>query len=81
MQGVGGEGVFEVEGDFSLDEKRSLTLFAVSRTQLPPGIVALIGNEHLVELAVSLDYAQAHPGASLQAPMRAGAHHEERKSP
>jgi hypothetical protein len=68
-----------VEGDFSLDEKRSLTLFAVSRTELAPGIVALIGNEHLVELAVSLDYAQAHPGASLQAAMRAGAHHKERE--
>ena len=77
VQGVGGEGVFEVEGDFSLDEKCFLTLFAVSRTELPPGIVALIGNEHLVELGVSLDYAQAHPDAALQAAIRAGASHKE----
>jgi hypothetical protein len=78
VQGVGGEGVFEVEGDFSLNEKCFLTLFAVSRTELPPGIVALIGNEHLVELGVSLDYAQAHPDAALQAAIRAGASHKER---
>jgi hypothetical protein len=66
VQGVGGEGVFEVEGDFSLDEKHFLTLFASAPSELPPGIVALIENKHLAELSVSLDYAQAHPGAPLQ---------------
>jgi hypothetical protein len=66
VQGVGGEGVFEVEGEFSLDEKHFLTLFASAPSELPPGIVALIGNQHLVELSVSLDYAQAHPGAPLE---------------
>jgi hypothetical protein len=72
VHGVGGKGVFKVEGDFSLDERRFLTLFAVPPSELPPGIVALIGNQHLIEMSVSLDYAQAHPGAPLQDSMAFG---------
>jgi hypothetical protein len=48
VQGVGGKGVFKVEGDLSLDERHFLTLFAVPPSELPPGIVALIGNKHLI---------------------------------
>jgi hypothetical protein len=39
VQGVGGKGVFKVEGDLSLDERHFLTLFAVPPSELPPGIV------------------------------------------
>jgi hypothetical protein len=66
VHGVGGKGVFKVEGDLSLDERHFLTLLAVPPSELPLGIVALIGNKHLIEMSVSLDYAQAHPGTPLQ---------------
>ncbi len=66
VQGLGGKGVFNLEGDILLDENCFLTLFAVSDEELPPGIRALLGNQHLIELSVSLDYAQAHPEGPLQ---------------
>ncbi len=55
-----------MEGDLRLDEKRSITVFAVSERALPPHTFALIGNKELKELSVSLDYAQAHPGCPFQ---------------
>jgi hypothetical protein len=66
VEGVGGKTFFDLEGDLPLDEKNSHHGFAVEENALPPNSWALIGNRHLRELLVSLDYAQANPGHPLQ---------------
>ncbi len=42
-----------------------ITVFAVGSGDLPPDSHALLGNKHLRELRVSLDFAQNHPDGSL----------------
>ena len=66
VEGLGGKTCFDLEGDLLLDEKTFITVFAVEEEALPPSSWALIGNGHLRDLFVSLDYAQANPGRPLQ---------------
>jgi hypothetical protein len=48
-----------------LDGIVEITVFAVGSGDLPPDSHALLGNKHLRELRVSLDFAQNHPDGSL----------------
>ena len=50
--------LFDMEGDFSLGNNGCVTVFAVKKGDLPPGSQALLGNEHLRGLSVSLDFVQ-----------------------
>ncbi len=49
-----------------------LTVFAVKRCDLPPNAHALLGNPHLKQLHVSLDFAQNHPYCRLEEAMDYG---------
>ncbi len=42
-----------------------VTVFAVKKEDLPLDFHALLGNRHLKETFVSLDFAQHHPDGSL----------------
>jgi hypothetical protein len=57
--------LFDMEGELSLAGNVEITVFAVGKDDLPPDSHALLGNKHLRELRVSLDFAQNHPYGSL----------------
>jgi hypothetical protein len=62
LEGIGGTRCFCLEGDLSLGENRQVTVFAAEVGDLPPGTHILLGNQHLIDLGLSLDFVQAHPG-------------------
>ncbi len=45
-----------------MGEKRQITVFAAEVGDLPPNTHLLIGNQDLIDLGLSLDYVQGHPG-------------------
>jgi hypothetical protein len=57
---------FEMEGELSLVENLEITVFAVKNGDLPPNAHAMLGNLHLKQLRVSLDFAQNHPCCRLE---------------
>ena len=62
LEGIGGTRGFCLEGDFSLGENFQITVFGVEKGDLPPGVSILLGNRDLIDLGLSLDYVQGHPG-------------------
>ncbi len=64
-EGCGGRHLFEMEGELSLVNDVEITVFAVNKGDLPPNSRALLGNPHLKQLCVSLDFAQNHPYCHL----------------
>ena len=66
VEGCGGRMLFEMEGELSLAGNLEVTVFAVKKGDLPPNAHALLGNLHLKQLRVSLDFAQNHPYCSLE---------------
>jgi hypothetical protein len=66
VEGCGGRILFEMEGELSLVGKLEITVFAVKKGDLPPNTHALLGNLHLKQLCVSLDFVQNHPYCRLE---------------
>jgi hypothetical protein len=55
-----------MERELSLVGNFEITVFAVEKGDLPPNCHALLGNPHLRQLRVSLDFAQNHPHCRLE---------------
>jgi hypothetical protein len=66
VEGCGGRLLFEMEGELSLAGNLEITVFAVEKGDLPPNSHALLGNPHLRQLRVSLDFVQNHPHCRLE---------------
>ena len=61
---LGGTTVLDTCGDVRIND-RTLTVFAVSEKELPPGFTMLLGVPDLKHLDVSFDFVRDHPGCSM----------------